>query len=173
LNVFQWLKVGIALFLIISKPHVIIEPDHVTTKFNISNLLTDEMIGLVNNGMELEYEAYVSIIALDYSNQKVLFKNKIRRKIKYDYLNSNYSLYENEKIYNNYKKIDELISEAKEFTALFNIKAADYKSFNYYIEIRLIENQIIENNLKMKTEDLWNGYRPSLNFICDSKGNEL
>jgi hypothetical protein len=173
LNVFQWLKVGIAIFLAISKPQIIAEQDLIKTRFEMSNLLTDEMIGLVNNGMELEYEAYVSIIATGVDNKKSVYKERIRRKISFDYLNSNYILQRETGLSSDYKKINDLIDDAKKFEARFRLEPEKFSSLNFFIEIRLVENPLIENKLKMKTSDLWSGYRPSLKFICDQKGDEL
>jgi hypothetical protein len=170
LNVFQWLKVGIALFLAISKPQIILEQDSVKARFETANLLTDEMTGLVNNGMELEYEAYVSVIATDNSNKKAVYKNRIRRKIKYDYLNSDYDLEQNGYPFKNFNKINDLIEDAKKFEASFALDPSRYSTLDFFIEIRLIENPLIENNLKMKTSDLWDGYRPSAKYLYVLKG---
>ena len=149
------------------------EHDLVKTRFELSNLLTDEMISLVNNGMGIEYEAYVSIIAIDKDNRKTLYKTRIRRKIKFDYLNSSYNLSENGGDSTGYSRIKSLIEDARKFEARFDMDPSKYSTLDFFIEIRLIENPLIENNFKIKTSDLWNGYKPSIKFICDSKGNEF
>jgi hypothetical protein len=174
LGILQWLKIGIALFLIISKPQVEIDKDFVKTKFEISNLLTDEMTGLIKNGMEFDYEAYISLITVDTSNKKNLFRKKIRRKIKYDYLSSSYYLMENNVLLIKYNKFEEMLSDAKRYQEVsFKLNTSNYVSYSFYVEIYPIENPIIEETLKMKTSDLWNGYKPSVKFNCDSRGMEI
>jgi len=174
LNILQWLKVGIALFLAISKPSVEIQKENVKIHFEISNIVTDEIATLINNGVEFEYEAYISLIAVDASNKKNLFKNRVRRKIKYDYLNNTYYLSENNNLLIKYDSLENLLIDAKKYpNIIFNLNSNNYTSYSFFIEISLIENPMIEEKLKMKTSDLWNGYRPSIKYNCDKNGVEI
>jgi hypothetical protein len=174
MNILKWLKVGISLFLLFNQPLIIIEEKQIILNLEMSNLLTKQMINLVNHGVEIEYEIYVSLLAFDQNNNKELFKTKIRRKLYYDYLDNTYYLVENNNMKGHFHNINLLIAEAKRFEQIvFELQTDKYAYYSLFAQMTLIENTIIEDQLKMKTKDLWDGYKPYIEMQFDKSGMEM
>ena len=169
MNIFYYLKIGIALFLILSAPLIKISDSNIKIEVELTNLLTDEMQQLVNEGVELEFELYSSIITFDNKNNKQFLKQKVRRKVYFDFMENKFILVENNQK-ESFNTIDNLIEKSKRFNLEFSINTNEYKNYDFYCEVTLIENPIIKENLKMDTASLWNYYKPNMRFIFNNKG---
>jgi hypothetical protein len=167
MDIYKWLKVGIALFLVFQNPRMEVLPDRITVSLELENLLTDEMQELLDHGVEFEYQLYCSLKAL--GAEKGIKIKRVTRKIYYDYLEDRYYLSQESKIIWNGHKRDELLEKARHYPGIvFYLETKHYRKFSLFAQVRLLENPILKKQLHLQTRDFWLGYTPAVEYMLEN-----
>ncbi len=173
MGIYQWLRVGIALFLAFTTPVVRIGPDRVTVTLEMENLLTDEMKQLLVHGVDFEFELYCSVRArsLGAGTADAVLVRRVTRRISFDYLKNAFLMYDDDALVGSYSSLGDLIRDAKRFRDIgFELKTTGYSAFSVFAQVRLLENQILAGELQRSTRELWLEYTPSVEYRVASGG---
>ncbi len=163
MNVFFWLKMGMAIFLNFSEPQIILYDNRLIIEgVSISNLMTEEMIDLVNNGFSIGFELYFSAIITDKNGKRYVRRFSQLRTVKFSHLTEEYSLLigDNEAIV--FKTIDKLIEDARRFSVPpIECSGIDIKNVSVFFELGLLKNSSFEEKSGFETSRLWDNFKPS------------
>lgn len=157
MNILNYLKIGMAIFLSLNTPVVEYQPEFLIIHTKLSNILTDDMITLLNSGMDFSFQIYSSLRSKDD-----ILINRFTKKLSFDRINNKFII--NDGTEKTFTTLHDALNNLKSFNFKYTLNDKSEINYSFFCEISILPDQFMESNLNIKTMELWSNYKPSIKY---------